>query len=182
MKARFLLEDWVTSPLHLLRSPATLLAPCQLTPISFRSFLNIRLRIFYGLPLFLSPPSGHCHTHISFSWQYMSSRSSSSVRDHVGQQQNHCPFHHLFIGDVVSPWDPQDGCEASSVEDIQHVGDTGSLLLCLTGVGHCWYDYRHVQAFHIRPTKREMLIEWLRETSENKDLYQDGVSQMEFAD
>lgn len=146
MKARFLLEHWAMSPLHLLRSPASLLASCQLTPISFRSSLNVRLHVFFGLPLFLSPPSGHCHARWPFSWQYMSSQSSSPVRDHVGQNPCPFPFHHLFIGDVVSPWDPQDGCEASSVEDIQHVGDAGSLLLCLTGVGHCWYDYWHAEA------------------------------------
>lgn len=112
---RFLLEHWMASPLHLLRSLETHLAsnPSQI------------LHVFYGLHLFLLPPS---------SIQAIETLAGSFL----GSWRT-CPCSlHLLIGDVVPPWDPHDGSEAQTMADIQHIGDAGCPHPRLTGVGHCW--------------------------------------------
>ena len=99
-------EYLATRSRHLSRSLAIMWAPCQLTPISSRFYLNVLSHGFFGFSFFLLP---------SFYTQYgqfflflqsdnMVSYFSSPRCDNVLESLHACPPHHLFICRMIAPW------------------------------------------------------------------------------
>ena len=123
LRLRFLSEHRATSSLHLSRPLAIRRAPCQLTPISFRSSLKVLRHVFFGLPLFRLPSSGSQYIAVWAGHSLCRLRTWPTlfhllvVTINILESLHACSPRHLFICDMVAPRDAEDCSDAGSGDE-----------------------------------------------------------------